>query len=676
MRQALATGVLLGAVAASAQGYPVDGFEETGIRRLDHARLVAEGSRRDYLLPAGGKLGLEQVRPQADLPARLPPPDAALGRELRRLLGEHADRYGVALLDLTDPERPVYGAHNADLRANVGSVGKMLVAGALFAELARSHPRDLERRRAVLRETRVTADEYIATDHHKVRIWNPDRGRLLRRPLRVGDEASLWEFLDWMMSASSNAAASMVMQQLILLRRFGADYPASEDRMKEFLAESSAAEKGELLLAAMEDFLTGNGLDPQRLRQGSLFTGAGKRRVRGTTSYGTPRQLALLMLRLEAGALVDRFSSREIKRLLYMTERRIRYASHPALHAAAVYFKSGSLYSCRPEPGFVCRKYRGNRVNRLASVALVEAPAGEPKLRYIAVVMSNVLRVNSAVAHQTLAMRIHRLLERRHARSAAGQARAVAADQIVQADDELLQPGSAPGRLRQGHGDVAELPMLHQGAVRMPALPAPRLAVQAGLGGGAGQPLDELMGDGRFAEDGLHAGAGPRRDQPAGSHQVVEARHLQGAGAVGDVVQRIASPGRGLAKNLAHPESAVVRRVVEPVAGRLQDLGDISRPHPLHHGRGVAVGRVADHPRQGAFHLGIQGQIAVFDLLEGPQQDGDLGQTRRVQHALAVDGGEPRPVQFGDIHQSHRQTAVAHRCVQMQRRQSLLQARL
>jgi hypothetical protein len=50
------------------------------------------------------------------------------------------------------------------------------------------------------------------------------------------------------------------------------------------------------------------------------------------------------MVKLEQGKLIDTFSSREIKRLIYMTQGRIRYASSPALYSAAVYYKSGSLY--------------------------------------------------------------------------------------------------------------------------------------------------------------------------------------------------------------------------------------------------------------------------------------------------------------------------------------------
>jgi len=47
-------------------------------------------------------------------------------------------------------------------------------------------------------------------------------------------------------------------------------------------------------------------------------------------------------------------------------------------------------------------------------VAMVEGPADSLDYHYLVVVSSNVLYVNSAVAHQTLAMRIHRMIEARH----------------------------------------------------------------------------------------------------------------------------------------------------------------------------------------------------------------------------------------------------------------------
>jgi hypothetical protein len=118
------------------------------------------------------------------------------------------------------------------------------------------------------------------------------------------------------------------------------------------------------------------------------------------------------LLRMEQGRLVDTFSSHEMKRLTYMTERRIRYASSPALSDAAVYFKSGSLYKCAP--GSPCPKYRGTVINFMNSVAIVESPAGSRPLYYLVALMSNVRGKNSAVDHQTLATRLHPLIENRH----------------------------------------------------------------------------------------------------------------------------------------------------------------------------------------------------------------------------------------------------------------------
>ena len=48
------------------------------------------------------------------------------------------------------------------------------------------------------------------------------------------------------------------------------------------------------------------------------------------------------------------------------------------------------------------------------SVAIVEELVGDVKLHYIVTLISNVLRENSAVAHQTLGTRIHALMKQRH----------------------------------------------------------------------------------------------------------------------------------------------------------------------------------------------------------------------------------------------------------------------
>jgi len=117
---------------------------------------------------------------------------------------------------------------------------------------------------------------------------------------------------------------------------------------------------------------------------------------------------------IEEGKLVDEWSSLQIKRLLYMTERRIRYASAPALNEAAVYFKSGSLYQCKEEEGFQCTKYRGNVINYMNSVAIVEQEIDGVKLDYIVILISNVLRKNSAEDHQALGTALHQMIEQQH----------------------------------------------------------------------------------------------------------------------------------------------------------------------------------------------------------------------------------------------------------------------
>ncbi len=408
---------LLLSVAKLGAAYPLDAYPATGIRRLEAARLAVLGKIHGQRQPPGALLptGLVDLR-LLDYPdLKLPEPDPEFTAQILPLLGDNMERYGIAVLDLSDPDHPRYAEHRADVRQNVGSVGKLAVAVAVFQALADIYPADIEARKRLLREAVITADEFIQKDHHEVRIWNPDTGTLSIRKLQEGDQGSLWEYLDWTLSASSNAAASMVMKNTMLLRHFGRDYPVTKDSGDSFFRQASREQLRELYEQTFLTPLTRNGLDLQYFRQGSFFTRYGKQRVpTGYNSYGTARELLRLLLLMEQGRLVDIFSSREIKRLLYMTDRRIRYASSPALLDSAVYFKSGSLYSCRAEPGFQCKKYHGNVKNYMNSVAIVETPAGVKRLHYLATLISDVLYKNSAVDHQTLATYIHRIIEADH----------------------------------------------------------------------------------------------------------------------------------------------------------------------------------------------------------------------------------------------------------------------
>jgi len=413
-------GTALGVVCAIAniavEAYPLDAYPETGIRRLEGLRLANEGKVNDVKQPAGALLPLKAV----DLRLMgssfdLPQPDPEFNRQLAGLLGGSLGGYGLAVLDLTDPAKPRYAEHNGEYKQNVGSVGKVVVALALFQALADVYPSDVLARQRVLKSTVVTADGFSQYDHHTVRMFNVETKGLTRRAIQVGDRATLWEFVDWMMSPSSNSAAGMVMREAMLLRQFGTAYPVPEAEIKRFFSQTPKSELTTLFEKTFFEPITRNGLDLAQLRQGSFFTATGKQIVPGPgDSYGTARELMRYLLRMEEGRLVDEWSSREIKRLMYVTERRIRFASAPALANAAVYFKSGSLYQCTKEPGFVCGQYKGNVKNYMNSIAIIEFPAGDRKLHYMVTLISNVLRKNSAAEHQALAARLQQLMVNSH----------------------------------------------------------------------------------------------------------------------------------------------------------------------------------------------------------------------------------------------------------------------
>lgn len=410
---------LLTAAALPAGAYPYDGYGYTGIRRLDYLAAVHDERTPGRKLQPGQYLTMEQVQPnwKTDRGQALPAPDAELSQKLNALMaGAGYATYSVAVLDLSDPARPRYAARNPDEQVNIGSVGKILVALAIFQTLADLYPKDIAARERVLRTAPVRADAYSQYDHHTVTFWDPATLKRSNRQIRIGDEGSLWEYLDWMLSASSNSAAGMVQKELLALKHFGTAYPVPREQYDAFFAQAKPKELGDLYLETTDDIGRRNGIDPALFRQASFFTRGGKNRVNGSSSYSSSGQLLGYLYKLEAGTLVDAFSSRELKRLMYMTQRRIRYASHPVLNDYAVMFKSGSFYQCQVKGS--CGKYKGDKTNRLASIAIVESPAasatGAPPLRYLVAVTSNVLRVNSAVAHQTLALRIHRLIESFH----------------------------------------------------------------------------------------------------------------------------------------------------------------------------------------------------------------------------------------------------------------------
>ncbi len=447
--------ILILSTAELSYDYPVDGYEESGIRRVERLRIRIADSLRGFVPVEGGRKSIADIRlnfldhsapfrntqydplafladlnkpfqdSELDTPApiitlnditdslhstlaKFPRMDRALAERLKRLFANRDRRYSLALMEITPGKELRYAGVRPHWQYAPGSVGKIAIAVGLFNELFKVYPDSLEKRQRILRETTIVADDWIHTDSHGVPLFDLSDSSAAFRPIKEGDAFSLFEWVDHMISPSSNAAASTVWREAMLLRYFGRNYPPSPEDAAAFLKETPRTELAEIALDIVNKPLREIGIAERDWRLGSFFTRAGKNRIPATGgSYASPRGLLLFLLRMEQGRVVDEWSSLEIKRLMYMTEKRIRYASAPRLKKSAVYFKSGSLYRCQEEAGFTCGKYMGNRDNFMNSVAIVERPDG---VVYLVALMSNVLKINSAVEHQSLATFIDRML--------------------------------------------------------------------------------------------------------------------------------------------------------------------------------------------------------------------------------------------------------------------------
>ncbi len=416
MRRTLPLSLALLLLAPPAAAYPLDG-EESGIRRLA-GYLLQQAQPQGSKLPPGALLPTDAIRLHLEArPAwNLDPADrdAALQTALERVFRERDPSYGILVVDYSDPERPRWAGVRENRAQVPGSVGKVLCMAALFDGLRRAFP-DPEQRMAVLRDHVVEATDWVISDSHKVPRVGPD-GRLQFAIIQPGERFTLAEWLDHMVSASANSAGSIVWKEAMLLRAFGADYPPAPEREAAFFRDTPPAALRDLAQQVINDVLNAADLDPNGLRVGSFWTKTGKRKVPGVGgSRATPKELARFLLRIEQGRLVDAWSSLEMKRYLYMTKRRYRYAYPPELAKAAIYFKSGSLYRCAPEPDFKCGKYMGNAENAMNSIAIVESPAGmqDGQVRYLVALTSDVLRRNSAWDHARLGAAVEELVRRR-----------------------------------------------------------------------------------------------------------------------------------------------------------------------------------------------------------------------------------------------------------------------
>ena len=393
--------------------YPIDGYESTGIRRLKRLELIEKDSMKGRKLIPGALKTMEEIRLNllwtwGDSLNKLLVPDSILQEKIQKLFPHRDKSYSLALLDISHGKELRYAQIKSNRGYQPGSVGKLVVISGFFNELKKIFPNDYEKRRELLKTKFVKGGKWVIYDEHTVPFFDPETRKYFRREVKESDVFSLYEWADHMMSVSNNGAACVVWRETILMRAFGSDYPElTDEEADEFFKATPRSELMDLMEIIHEP-LREVGITKDEWRLGSMFTRGGKSIVPGRGgSQGTPLGLLKWLVELERGGIVDIFSSLEIKRLMYMTDRRIRYASSKYLRDAAVYFKSGSLYSCYREEGFTCRKYHGNSKNYMNSVAIIEQP---DSTNYLVVLMSNVLRKNSSYEHNYLAGRIDKIV--------------------------------------------------------------------------------------------------------------------------------------------------------------------------------------------------------------------------------------------------------------------------
>ena len=397
--------------------YPIDGYESTGIRRLDRLEQIQKGNVKGELPVKGALKSIKDIQlnllgERGGQISGLPEADPELQRALGALFPNMHESYSVALLDIT-PGKPIaYAQRQGNRGFQPGSVGKLAIMTGFMNELAKIYPTCFDARLEVMKTRFVRAGLWAMTDEHTVPFWDPETKKLVKRQVAEKDVFSLYEWCDHMLSVSNNGAASVAWREAVLMRAFCKEYATlTEKQAEEYFKNTPKGQLSDTALAVIDDALGALGISRDEWRLGTFFTrGAGTYIPGKGGSHGTPIGLMKWMIALEKGLVVDQASSLEIKRLMYMTDRRIRYAANKSLDAAAVYFKSGSLYSCQPESNYQCAKYKGNVKNFMNSVAIVEHP---DSTIYMVALMSNVLRKNSNIDHNALAGSIDKIIKAR-----------------------------------------------------------------------------------------------------------------------------------------------------------------------------------------------------------------------------------------------------------------------
>jgi hypothetical protein len=396
--------------------YPIDGYNKTGIKRLKRLEKTLDSTITEYYLRKGSFKKYDEINLwmcEKTIPVdSIMTVDKEFQQEMLRLFPSRSG-YGITVLDMTDIDHMRYAAMNENSGFQPGSVGKIVVATAFFTELRNLCPGDFNVRTELMKNKVVKSGRWGLYDHHTIPIYNIEKDSFIKRTVIATDEFTLYEWVDHMLSVSNNGAASIVWREALLMRIFGDKYfTLTQDEADAYLEKANRSELTNIAIDLVNQPLRDLGITQDEWRLGSFFTNGPDKYVGSKGgSIATPKGLMKYFINLEQGLVIDQESSLEIKRLLYMTDRRIRYGASPQLNDAALYFKSGSLYSNNKALGTPYGEYKGNVYNYMNSVCIVEHPNGT---NYIVCLESNVLSTNSAGAHMYLASAIDKQIRKKY----------------------------------------------------------------------------------------------------------------------------------------------------------------------------------------------------------------------------------------------------------------------
>jgi hypothetical protein len=372
------------ALPRPARAYPTDEYARTGIRRLQWQYEVDQGIRKSRgKLPPGAtwthdKIQLRLLKVGNDF--ELKPDtakDPALQKGLEEILQRNAFRkYNVAILDLTDPAHPRWAGVHENEKQTPGSVAKVLVAAGVLRLLKERFPDDIAKREELLKTVMVAADDWAKVDSHEVPIVTGEKlENVAIRKVKTGDTFSLWEWMDHAISPSNNSAAAMTWREGMLMRLLGNEYPPKKwdaELFKRWDRQAMTDASFDVVDRPLKDA----GLDLEAFNVYMYFTTTANKYIFAKSSDATPLALLQWTVKMEQGKMVDEWSSLELKKMLYLTRRRVRYAQAPELKDSAVWFKSGSLFICTPETkaAGACVQYEGDATNVLNALVEVETP--------------------------------------------------------------------------------------------------------------------------------------------------------------------------------------------------------------------------------------------------------------------------------------------------------------